>query len=125
MNEEVINFSWKKRLQSMRYAIAGIRQFFILEHNARIHLVATLIVLLASFFFGVSKIEWILLIIVISLVWITELINTCLEKAMDFITTEKRPQIQFIKDVAAGAVLIAAGMALLVGSLIFLPKIFL
>lgn len=81
--------------------------------------------MLASFFFGVSKIEWILLIIVISLVWITELINTCLEKAMDSITTEKRPQIQFIKDVAAGAVLVAAGTALLVGSLIFLPKIFL
>jgi len=125
MNSANTRFSLKARLQSIKYAIAGIRQFFILEHNARIHLGATVIVLLASFFFGVSKTEWILLIIVISLVWITEMINTCLEKAMDFITTEKRPQIQFIKDVAAGAVLVAAGMALLVGSLIFLPKIFL
>jgi diacylglycerol kinase (ATP) len=118
-------FSLKARLQSIKYAVAGIQQFFVLEHNARIHVAATLVVLAAAHFLGVSPVEAILLLVVISLVWITELINTCIEKTADLITTERLPQVKFIKDVAAGAVLVAAGTALITGSIIFIPKIFL
>ena len=125
MNGKEEDFSWRKRLNSLRYAVAGLKQIFLLEHNTRIHFVATLTILGLSIFFSVSRLEWIALIIVISIVWITELINTCLEKTLDFITKEKRPEIKFIKDVAAAAVLVAAAMAAIAGSLIFLPKIFL
>jgi len=118
-------FSLKARLQSIQYAVAGIRQFFVLEHNARIHVAATLVVSAAAYFLKASPVEAILLVIVMSLVWITELINTCVEKTADLITAERLPQVKFIKDVAAGAVLVAAGAALITGSIIFIPKIFL
>jgi diacylglycerol kinase len=61
-------------------------------------------------------------VIVIGLVWVTEILNTCIEKAMDVITIEHHPQIKIIKDLAAGAVLIAALVAVIVGSFIFIPK---
>jgi diacylglycerol kinase len=125
MNGKEVDFSWRKRLNSLTYAVAGLKQIFLSEHNTRIHFTATLIVLGLSIFFSVSRLEAIALIIVISLVWIAELINTCLEKTLDFITKEKRPEVKFIKDVAAAAVLIAAFMAVIAGSLIFFPKIFL
>ena len=58
-------------------------------------------------------------------VWITEMINTAIEKAMDFITLEKHSQIKLIKDLAAGAVLVASITALITGSIIFVPKLIL
>jgi len=60
---------------------------------------------------------------VIGLVWVTELINTCLEKMMDFVSKERHPDIKFIKDVSAAAVLVAAITSVAVGCFIFIPKI--
>ncbi len=118
-------FSVAKRLRSIQYALDGLKQAALYEHNARIHFVAALLVFLLSLVLSVSVTEAIVLIFSIALVWITELINTSIEKALDFITTEQRPEIKFIKDVAAGAVLIAALAALSIGIIIFLPKLFL
>jgi diacylglycerol kinase (ATP) len=121
--EPEVRFSIRSRIRSFRYAIAGIRTFIRREHNARIHLVATVAVIAAAIVFRVSLAEAGALIIVVSLVWITEILNTCIERMADLITLEQNPQIKFIKDIAAAAVLIAAITAVVTGLIIFIPKI--
>jgi diacylglycerol kinase len=116
-------FSLRSRLRSFSFAFAGIRQFLAREHNARIHLVATICVIIAGFVLRVSATEAAVLAIVTGVVWITELLNTCVERMMDFVYPEEHPQIKFIKDLAAGAVLVAAFTAVVAGLLIFIPKL--
>jgi diacylglycerol kinase (ATP) len=110
-------------MKSLYYAITGILQFIRREHNAWIHLAATITVVVAAWWFRVSYSEAAILAIVIGGVWITEMLNTCVEKIMDFIHPEEHPNIKFIKDLAAGAVLAAALTAVVAGSLIFIPKL--
>ena len=112
------------RLKSFSYAFEGIRQFLVSEAHARIHLVATLIVIFAGIYFRVNAIEVIALTISVSLVWIAEMLNTAIEKSMDLVTRKIHPQVKLVKDVAAGAVLLAASSAIIVGAVIFIPKIF-
>jgi len=116
-------FSLRSRIKSFYYAGIGIKQFFRQEHNARIHLAAAVVVGVLAWWLKVSHAEAIALTIVTGLVWVTEMLNTCIEKAMDMITTDYHPQVKIIKDLAAGAVLIAAIIAIIVGSFIFIPKI--
>lgn len=112
-----------KRLQSFRHAFNGIRSFLRSEPNGRIHLVATIVVIIAGVWFHCSLSEWAMLIIVMAMVWLTEMLNTSIEKIMDHITPEQHPGVKRIKDIAAGAVLIAALAAAITGALIFIPKI--
>ena len=93
------------------------------EHNARIHLAATVFVLVLTFIFPVSQLEIIALVLSIGFVWAAEIFNTAIEKTMDFISTKKDTRIKVIKDLAAAAVLVAAIVALITGCLIFIPKI--
>lgn len=116
-------FSWKERGSSFGYAWQGIKALFRTEHNARIHAGITVAVVIASILFKVSRGEAALLVLTIAFVFVTEISNTALEKAMDFISIEKHPQIKLVKDLAAAAVLIAAGAAIVIGALIFLPKL--
>ncbi|MER3464885.1 MAG: diacylglycerol kinase [Chitinophagaceae bacterium] len=116
-------FSIKERFKSFTYAWGGVKLLFQSEHNTIIHLVLTVIAVVAGFMLSISRIEWIALIIVIAMVWTAELFNTAIEKTMDFITKERLLQIKLIKDVAAAAVLITAIAAVVVGLLIFIPKI--
>jgi diacylglycerol kinase (ATP) len=67
--------------------------------------------------------ELIALVLAIGGVWITEMLNTCMEKMADLVTLEEHPEIKFIKDLAAGAVLVAAVIAVIIGLIIFIPKI--
>jgi diacylglycerol kinase (ATP) len=117
------SFSWKARLKSFVYAWEGIVSFFRKEHNAQIHLAATVLVLVLSVTLGVNKWEAIAVVFSVAFVWIAEMFNTAIEKAMDFISVEKHPQIKLIKDIAAGAVLIAAIASVIVGCFIFIPKL--
>ncbi len=121
MNEKN-KFSLKTRIKSFRYALTGLKTLFREEHNARIHLVAALIVIALGFVLNVSLNEWISLIIVMSLVFICELINTSLEALADFVSPGKHPQIKKVKDLAAAAVLISALSALITGVIVFAPK---
>jgi diacylglycerol kinase (ATP) len=116
-------FSIRHRAKSFRYAGAGIARFLATEHNARIHVAATLFVAAAAWALKVSYDQAAILAAAIGLVWVTEMINTCLEKAMDLISEEEHPGIKFIKDLAAGAVLVASLIAVLIGSFIFIPKL--
>ena len=116
-------FSFHSRLKSISFAFSGIREMLIREHNSRIHLAATAGVIVAGLVFRVSTTEAAVLAVVTGAVWITELFNTCVERIMDFIHPEEHPSIKFIKDLAAGAVLAAALSAVVVGFLIFIPKL--
>jgi len=116
-------FSVRQRIRSFYYAGAGIGSFFRSEHNTRIHLAATILVVIAAWWLKVTEAESLALVIVTGLVWITEMINTALEKTMDLISREQHPGIKSVKDIAAGAVLLASVTALIVGLIIFIPKI--
>ena len=113
----------KGRLRSFRYAFAGIRKFIETEKNAQVHLAAAAVVGILAMVFHVSRVEAIALVFAVALVLVTEMINTAIERAMDFITMDRHPYIKAIKDIAAGAVLVASICALLTGLFIFLPKI--
>jgi len=117
------SFSWRARRKSFVYAGAGIWHLLKTEHNAWIHLVTTVLVAMASIYFKVSRLEVGLLFFAIALVWVAEMLNTCIEKTLDFITHKRCEEIRRIKDVAAGAVLLAAITALLIGAFVFIPKI--
>ena len=116
-------FSIKKRLQSFKYAFNGLKIMFRNEHNAWIHSVAALVVIGAGCWFGISKNEWYLIVLVIALVLLTEAINTAIEHLANAVTPEKNVHIGKAKDVAAGAVLLAAIAAAIVGLMIFIPHL--
>jgi diacylglycerol kinase len=116
-------FSLSKRLNSFRYAINGLRILFKEEHNARIHLLAAILAIFSGFWFDISAMEWIVLTMVIGLVFILEAVNTALENLADIVSPGKNEKIGVVKDLAAGAVLVAALLAVVVGLIIFLPRI--
>ena len=116
-------FSFQSRVNSFGFAFNGIRKFFKEEQNAWIHLTATIAVGIGAAWFKVSTSETLALIIVMGLVWVAEIFNTVIERIMDFITTQRNPQVAFIKDLAAGAVLVASIIALITGVIVFIPKL--
>lgn len=116
-------FSVRERIRSFKYAIAGLRRFVSREHNARIHLVATILVIIAARVLEVTATEAAILAVVIGMVWVAEILNTCIERLADHITKERHPEIEIIKDLAAGAVLVAAIVAVVAGLFIFIPKL--
>jgi diacylglycerol kinase len=118
-------FSLQKRANSFQYAFSGIRFLLRSEHNSWLHAAATVVVIFLGIYLQVSFQEAALLTIAIGLVWITEFFNTCIEKMMDLISKETHPSIKLIKDVAAGAVLVAAIISVAIGCFVFLPKIML
>lgn len=116
-------FSVRSRLRSFRFAWDGIASFFEREHNAWLHFMATIAVFTTAVLVGVSKSESLALVFAIGLVWVAEMFNTCIERVMDFVSEQKLPEIKFIKDLAAGAVLTASITALIIGALVFIPKL--
>lgn len=117
-------FSVRSRIKSFRFAFNGIASFFQREHNAWLHFMATVAVLMLSTLVGVTKTELLALVFAIGFVWVAEMFNTCIERVMDFVSVQQHPEIKFIKDLAAGAVLTAAITALAVGAVVFIPKLF-
>ena len=117
-------FSLTDRLKSFKYAFNGLKILIQEEHNARIHFFIALIVIVLGFIYSISTIEWIIVIFAIGFVIAFELINTAIEQIANFISPEKHESIKRIKDIAAAAVLISVITAVLIGFIIFLPKIF-
>jgi diacylglycerol kinase (ATP) len=116
-------FSVRGRIKSFSHALAGLKQFVINEHNARIHLAATICVIIAALVLKIGATDAAILTIVTGLVWVAEILNTCVERLADHITKERHPEIKIVKDLAAGAVLTAAITAVIVALFIFIPKI--
>jgi diacylglycerol kinase len=116
-------FSLKSRLQSFRFALNGLRSLLKYEHNSRIHSIAAISVIILGILMKIDLTEWILLIIVIGMVFITELLNSALESFADSIKPEWNDMIGKAKDYSAAAVLIAVIISLLAGVIIFVPKL--
>lgn len=110
-----------QRINSFKYAFQGIAAFLRSEPHARIHALATVVVIAAGCWYKLPPKDWINLLIVIGLVWTTEMFNTVVEKIMDHLSPDYHPKVKWIKDVAAGAVLVAAIIAATVGAFIFIP----
>lgn len=117
------DFSVKDRARSFGYAGRGLRVLVAGQHNAWIHLGLTLAALGLGFALGISALEWLAIVIVIGGVWTAEAINTAIELLADAAVPEQHPKVGQAKDVAAGAVLVAAVAALVVGAIVFLPRL--
>jgi diacylglycerol kinase (ATP) len=111
------------RIQSFRFAIRGIALTLRSQHNAWIHAVATLGVVCLGLWMGVSRGEWLALILAIVVVWVAEGLNTAFEALCDVTSPGFHPQVERAKDIAAGAVLIAALGGSVVGLLVFGPRL--
>lgn len=114
-------FSLRKRIKSFSYAFAGIKVLLREEHNARIHIVAALVAVMLGFLFGITPGEWTAVVIVIAMVFAAEAVNSAIERTADFVKAERDDRKRDIKDLAAGAVLLCAMGAAVVGVIIFLP----
>ena len=114
----------KKRLiNSFKYAFEGIYTGLKTERNMKIHFIIVILVIIFGIILKISKMEWIICIILFAFVISLELINTAIENTVDLITQEKNPKAKIAKDVAAGAVLISAIASAIIGLIIFVPKI--
>lgn len=95
----------------------------ISENNARIHLLASIVVILTGIYVELSAQEWLWIALAIALVWILEAINTAIEALVDLASPDFHPLAGKAKDIAAAAVLIASIFAVIVGIIIFFPKL--
>ena len=111
----------KKRKSAFGFAFKGIFLFFKEEAHAKIHLIIFLIVLFAGIYFELSGVEWVIILIASALVFSTEMLNSALERTIDYLHPEQHESIGKAKDIAAGAVLIAAIFAVAIGVVVFWP----
>jgi diacylglycerol kinase len=116
-------FSFKSRVASFRFALNGLWSLIKYEHNSRIHLAGAITAIILGLIFKLNSSEWSLIIIVIGLVFITELLNSAVESLADYINPEWNELIKKAKDYSAAAVLISAIISVIIGAIIFIPKI--
>jgi diacylglycerol kinase (ATP) len=117
-------FSIAARLRSFVYAGRGVRTMLASQHNAWIHAAATAIVIASGFVCDVTRDDWCVLVLAIVVVWMAEALNTAFESLCDVASPEFHPLVEKAKDVAAGAVLVSAIGAAVVGILVFAPYVF-
>ncbi|WP_317192261.1 diacylglycerol kinase family protein [Hymenobacter ruricola] len=115
---------WRRRVASFGHAFRGVWAALGSEVHLRFHAVATAVVVGLGFYYGISRLEWALVAISVACVWSAELMNTAIEALTDLASPEYHPLAGKAKDVAAGAVLLAALGAAVVGALVFGPKVF-
>jgi len=112
-----------RRLASFRFAVRGVAQLMT-ETNAKIHALATIIAVALGGALGLTRWEWALVLLAISGVWVAEAFNTALERLADAAVSEHHPLVGTAKDLGAGAVLLAALGAFVIGCLVFGPRLF-
>lgn len=105
------------------HAFNGLLFFFRNDRNGRIHLLAAMIVVMMAAFLHLAAMEWAVILVCIAWVMALEMLNHALEKLCDAVHPETHPFIKAAKDVAAGAVLVSAIISMIIGLIIFLPKI--
>ncbi len=113
----------KGRINSFQAAFHGLGYVLKTQKNAWIHLAATIGVLVLGFWLGISRLEWLAILLVIGLVWMAEILNTALEAIVDLASPEIHPLARIGKDVGAALVLITAFLAIAIGALVFIPAI--
>lgn len=109
--------------ESVGHALDGLEYTINHERNFEIELAFAMLVTILSFILKVSLIEWTILVLVISMVLALEMINTAIERCVDLVTKDYKELAKLAKDIAAGAVLITSMFSVVIGIIIFLPKI--
>lgn len=117
----MMRYDFKKQLRSFGYAWKGIRCCVGKEQNLSFHLIATVLVVIAGWQLGITRTEWAILLLCIGMVIAAELFNTAIEKLVDLVSPGRHPLAGQVKDIAAGAVLVCAAAAAMVGLIIFVP----
>ena len=112
-------------IKSFGYAFEGLFAVIKKERNMKIHCTAAILVVIFGLFLEISKTEWIICFLLFGMIMALECVNTAVEAVVDLVTEEIHPKAKLAKDAAAGAVLIAAIFAALVGLMIFIPKLLL
>jgi len=110
-------------IKSFSYALSGIVYAIKTQRNMKVHTIALVLVLIIGFWLELSRLEWAIVLIMAGIVIICEMLNTAIEALVDLETKEYHTLAKIAKDVAAGAVLIASILSVVIGCLIFLPKI--
>jgi len=118
-----MSYSFKKQLKSFTFAWKGILTCAGHEQNITFHLIAAIIVLAAGFCFGISRTEWMVVMLCIGTVIAAELFNSAIERLVDMVSPEWEKTAGEVKDIAAGAVLLTAIAAAIVGMIVFLPYV--
>lgn len=113
----------KKLRNSFKYAFEGIEEAWRTEQNLKIHFVIMALVIIAGFIFKISAMEWIVCLLLFAIVISLELINTAIETTVDIAMPDINEKAKYAKDIAAGAVLFSAMISVIIGLIIFLPKI--
>jgi len=113
----------RRLVHSFKYALDGLKYAFKYEQNMLVHILATVVVVACGLMLKISLAEWLIIILAIGLVIATELINTSVEAIVDLTCPEINPLAKVAKDTAAAAVLVFALTAIVIGIIIFLPKI--
>lgn len=116
-------FSIKDRIKSFKYAFNGLKIMILEEHNIRIHIVVAVLVIVLGAIVKLSIPEWLIITLTITIVITLEIINSSIENLADIISPEWNIKIRKVKDLCAAAVLIAGLASVIVGALIFIPKI--
>jgi len=116
-------FSFPGRVKSFGYALRGLGFMLRTQHNAWIHLAATAVVIMAGVALQITAQDWRWIVLAIAMVWVAEIVNTAFEHLCDVVQPEFHISVKTAKDVAAGAVLIAAIAAAMIGGLVFWPYV--
>ncbi|MFD0692811.1 diacylglycerol kinase [Paenibacillus sp. GCM10027628] len=114
---------FRKWRRSFRYAYEGIKYALDTQRNMKFHFCVAFLVLLAALFFQLPKTDILFILLAVTLMIVTELINTAVEKAVDLAMPDRHPLAKIAKDVAAASVLVSAGFAVIVGMIIFFEPI--
>ena len=112
------------RIKSVRYALRGLWLLATTEHSIMSQLIISGIMCFVGFYFNLSSTEWMFQILAIGMVLTAEGLNTAIEKLCDYLQPNFDKKIGFIKDLSAGAVTFAAIAAMIIGAIIYFPKIF-
>lgn len=118
-----MKYDLKKQLRSFGYAWQGIKSCIGKEQNLSFHLIVTCIVIIAGIAFNITRMEWMIILLCIGVVIAAELFNTAIERLVDLVSPGRHPIAGQVKDIAAGAVLVCAVAAAIIGLIIFAPYI--
>lgn len=113
----------KKFIYSVQFALHGVKQFFSRERNGKIQIAFGAAAIILGITVSISSFQWLIVLLCIGLVISLEMINSAIERYCDLVTTDYHPGIKIIKDVAAGAVLVASITSLIIGLIIFIPAL--
>ena len=111
----------KRLFKSFNYAFRGLFKTFREEQNLKVQFFAALVVIILGWYFRISQLEWVILILVVGLVILMEIVNSAIERVTDVLKPRINDYVKEIKDIMAAAVMLASIIAVIVGLIIFVP----